>query len=312
MAEATLEAYLDHLRHERRYSAHTLEGYARDITAFGTWLQANVGSSDWLTATPSLVRAWITRLHRDGNAPRSLRRKLSSVRSFYAYLLRRGTLSANPADDIPLPKLPQRLPKSLDIEAVTRLVELPAATPLELRDRAIMELFYSSGLRLAELTALDLGDLDLDGGLVRVLGKGQRERECPVGAKAIAALRAWLAVRESLATCASGTAMFLGAGGRRLTPRAIQKRIAEWGLKRGLDQRVHPHRLRHAFATHLLESSGDLRAVQELLGHASIAATQVYTHLDLQHLAKVYDAAHPRARRRKDTDPAPAPRSGLE
>ncbi|MGF1642814.1 MAG: tyrosine recombinase XerC [Thiotrichales bacterium] len=299
MVDPTLQRYLDYLRHERRYSLHTVAGYARDLTAFQSYLARSLPALDWVDVGPTQLRQYLAALHRDGSAPRSLRRQLSAIRGFYRFLERRGDVAQNPAIGLPLPRLPQRLPKSLELDAVTRLVEFDQAGALATRDRAMMELIYSSGLRLAELVALDLDDIDLNAGLVRVTGKGNRQRELPVGRKAIEALRAWLELRADLPGAARSAAMFLSRDGKRLAARSVQQRMAQWGIVRGLEQRVHPHRLRHAFATHLLESSGDLRAVQELLGHASISATQIYTHLDFQHLAKVYDRTHPRARKKK-------------
>ncbi|MGF1546997.1 MAG: tyrosine recombinase XerC [Thiotrichales bacterium] len=299
MLDPAPHRYLDYLRHERRYSPHTVANYARDLTAYQAFLTAQNPPPGWLDASDTQVRQHLAGLHRGGAAPRTLRRVLSAIRGCYRFLERRGEIAFNPAVGIALPRLPQHLPKSLEAEAVARLVELDARDPLAIRDRAIMELLYSSGLRLAELVALDLDDFDLNGGLVRVTGKGNRQREVPIGRQADRAVREWLVVRAARVGAALTAAVFLSRDGKRLAARSVQQRLAQWGAARGLEQRVYPHRLRHAFATHLLESSGDLRAVQELLGHASIRATQIYTHLDFQHLAKVYDQAHPRARKRK-------------
>ena len=230
-------------------------------------------------------------------APTSLRRRLSAVRTFCHWLVREGELGHNPAIDVRTPKPARHLPAVLDTDLVGRLLDIPGDAPDVLRDRAILELFYSSGLRLAELCALDLGDVDLHDAQVRVTGKGAKTRIVPVGRFARAAIQAWLAVRGSLAQ-AGEAALFVGARGARRCARAVQGRVSYWAQRQGIGRHVHPHMLRHSFATHVLESSGDLRAVQELLGHADIKTTQVYTHLDFQHLAQVYDAAHPRAKRR--------------
>jgi integrase/recombinase XerC len=258
-----------------------------------------VGQSldNWQNLSPKGVRRYVTERHRDGVSGRTLQRELSALRSLYRYLQKQGRADHNPAQDIPLPKSEKKLPKTLDIENIEQLLSMPGQDPLVKRDRAIIELLYSSGLRLAEIAGLDLGDINLATRMVRVLGKGSRQREVPVGRYAIAALQAWLDVRGTLAN-ADTLALFVSQRGERISHRSLQQRLDMWARRQGLDKHVHPHRLRHAFASHLLESSGDLRAVQELLGHADISTTQVYTHLDYQHLAKVYDAAHPRARRK--------------
>jgi integrase/recombinase XerC len=222
---------------------------------------------------------------------------LSAARSFFRYLAREGVVRNNPANEVRAPKAAKRLPKTLDVDQIVQLLEIPTDDTLAVRDRAIMELFYSSGLRLAELVGLDVGQVDLNDRTVRVLGKGAKTRIVPVGAKAIAAIRAWQRVRATLAAVEE-TALFVGRNGQRMGARAVQQRVHFWARRQGLPQRVHPHLFRHSFATHLLESSRDLRGVQELLGHADIATTQVYTHLDFQHLARIYDATHPRARKK--------------
>ncbi len=291
--------FLDFLRHEKHYSTHTVSGYQRDLNRLRVFLrEQDIG--DWEAVTAQHIRQFVTRRHRSGISGRSLQRQLSAVRSLYRYLQRHGQASHNPAQDIPIPKSDKRLPKTLDIESVEQLLAARGDDPLTLRDMAIIELLYSSGLRLAEVTGLSVQDLDLQTRLVRVLGKGARQREVPVGRHAATALERWLGVRDKLAN-AGEDALFVSRRGSRLSPRTLQQRLSLWARKQGLDQHVHPHRLRHAFASHMLESSGDLRAVQELLGHADISTTQVYTHLDFQHLAKVYDQAHPRARKKKKT-----------
>ena len=295
-AHAWLTRFLDHLRTERRLSPRTLDAYRRDLDALCAFCDAQ-GLSDWTRLDAHQVRAFVAARHRAGLSGRSLQRALSAVRSLYRFLMREGLADHDPAADVRAPKAARRLPTTLDVEQVGRLVSFPGEGPLDRRDRAIFELGYSSGLRLAELVGLDLGDLDLRDATVRVTGKGAKSRVVPVGRLAREALEAWLAIRGELAT-AEQPALFVGKGGRRLAPRSIQARLRARALAQGLDRSVHPHMLRHSFASHLLESSGDLRAVQELLGHADIATTQVYTHLDYQHLAKVYDAAHPRARKK--------------
>ncbi|MEN4903298.1 tyrosine recombinase XerC [Luteimonas sp. TWI1416] len=291
---ADVEAFLAHLQVERRMSAHTLDAYRRDLTALAAWAEDS-GNADLRALQADDIRAFVAAGHRGGLSAKSLQRRLSACRSFYRWLLRHGHVVANPAAGVRGPKAPRKLPQVLDVDEATQLVEVPTDAPLGLRDRALLELFYSSGLRLAELVALRWHDLDLDGGLVTVLGKGSRQRSVPVGSHAIVALRAWRA--ESGA--GADAPVFPGRGGGPITARAVQMRLRLLAQRQGLFKRVHPHLLRHSFASHVLESSGDLRGVQELLGHADIATTQIYTHLDFQHLAKVYDAAHPRARRKR-------------
>ena len=274
--------------------ARTQEAYRRDVAA----LAALAGERPLEALTrPELARHLAT-LHGRGLSGRSLARMLSAWRALYRWLLDRDRrLEEDPTAGLKPPKSARRLPSALSPEEASKLVEIAADDPLATRDRAILELAYSSGLRLSELSGLDVARVDFATGEARVLGKGAKERVVPVGRAALEALRAWLPVRAALAP-AHEAALFVGRGGSRLSPRAIESRLAAWAVKRGLDRHVHPHMLRHSFASHLLQSSGDLRAVQELLGHASIASTQVYTHLDLQALAKVYDAAHPRAKRK--------------
>ncbi|HKU90168.1 MAG TPA: tyrosine recombinase XerC [Steroidobacteraceae bacterium] len=291
-----IDGYLRHLGKERRLSPHTASNYARDIGALGDFLdRGNV--TDWKRVDSQHVRVFAARAHAGGLSPRSVQRRLSAVRSFFGYLVREGVAVSNPAVDIRAPKAPKRLPGTLDVDQITQLLQIPGDDPLAVRDRAIMELFYSSGLRLAELVGLALTDIDLADRTVRVLGKGAKTRIVPVGRKACEAVRAWLKERAALAAI-DETALFVGRNGERLKPRAIQLRIAQWARRAGLPARVYPHLFRHSFATHLLESSKDLRGVQELLGHADISTTQVYTHLDFAHLARTYDASHPRAKRK--------------
>ena len=299
-----LARFRSYLGAERRCSPHTLSAYAHELAEFGAWCEAQ-GIADSGVIEPAQVRLYAARSHAGGLAPRSVQRRLSALRSFYRFLEREGLVARNPVIEVRAPKAGKRLPQTIDVDQMGRLLSpAPAgvagstASPHDaLRDLAIMELFYSSGLRLAELVGLDLHDLDLRDRTVRVLGKGNKARIVPVGSKAISAVRQWLEARATLAP-AGELAMFLGRNGRRLGPRQVQRLVARRAREQGLPQHVHPHLFRHSFATHLLESSRDLRAVQELLGHASISTTQVYTHLDFQHLARTYDSSHPRARRR--------------
>ncbi|HQR47731.1 MAG TPA: tyrosine recombinase XerC [Steroidobacteraceae bacterium] len=289
--------FLQGLRNERRLSPHTESAYARDLESLMEYC-ASQGIASWDQLDPQHVRSFAAQCHRRGLSPRSVQRRLSAARSLFRYLMREGELSRDPATDVQAPKARKRLPVTLDADAMARLLEFRTDDRLGVRDKAIMELFYSSGLRLSELLGLDLTDLDLRDRTVRVLGKGRKARIVPVGRHAAEALSRWLRERTTLADVGE-TAVFVGTNGRRLGPRIVQRRIARWARLQGLPEHVHPHMFRHSFASHLLESSGDLRAVQELLGHANISTTQVYTHLDFQHLARVYDSAHPRAKRRR-------------
>lgn len=293
MATAHVEGFLAHLQVERRMSPHTLDAYRRDLEVFEAWARED-GIDDLATVQPEALRQFIAAEHRRGLSPKSLQRRLSACRSFYAWLLKHGHVAASPAAGIRAPKAPRKLPQVLDVDEAVQLVELPTDAPLGVRDRAMLELFYSSGLRLSELCGLRWRDLDLADGLVSVLGKGSKQRVVPVGSHARAALEAWRT--ESHGTLDGP--VFPGRGGRPISSRAVQVRLRQLAQRQGLFKRVHPHLLRHSFASHVLESSGDLRGVQELLGHADIATTQIYTHLDYQHLAKVYDGAHPRAKRK--------------
>lgn len=295
-ALADIERFGAHLARERRMSPHTVSNYLRELRSLAAWCDAQ-GIDAWQTLDSQHLRMFAARSHAGGLAPRSVQRRLSAVRSFFRWLQREKAVTGNPAVDVRAPKSRRALPVTVDADQMARLLDIRDTTPLALRDRALMELLYSSGLRLAELVGLDLPDLDLADRTVRVTGKGRKARIVPVGSKAIAALGAWLRARTEVA--ASGEmAVFIGRGGRRLGPRAVQARVAWWARRQGLPVHLHPHLFRHSFASHILESSQDLRGVQELLGHADIATTQVYTHLDFQHLARIYDQAHPRARRR--------------
>ncbi len=289
-----IDDFLSHLHVERRMSVHTLDAYRRDLSTLSDWAQAQ--DRDIIDLKTEDLRAFIAAEHRRGLAPKSLQRRLSACRSFYRWLLKHGRIKASPAEGIRAPKAPRKLPQVLDPDEAKALVEVPTDAPLGLRDRALLELFYSSGLRLSELCGLCWRDLDLDGGLVTVLGKGSKQRTVPVGSHARHALHEW----RKDGNAGEKDPVFPGRNGP-ITPRAVQLRMRKLAQRQGLFKRVHPHLLRHSFASHMLESSGDLRGVQELLGHADIATTQIYTHLDFQHLAKVYDAAHPRAKRKPDS-----------
>jgi len=281
---------------ERRLSVHTLAAYGRDLGALRDWCDRN-GVQDWAQLDHQHIRNFAARSHARGLQGRSIQRRLSALRTFFGFLLRERAVQRNPALEIRAPKAIKRLPHTLDVDQMAELLAHKPSNALEVRDLALMELFYSSGLRLAELTGLTLRDLDLRSGQVRVLGKGSKERIAPVGSMAVKALRLWLAARSGIAA-PDQQAVFVGRGGAALGPRAVQLRVAALARAAGLPQHLHPHMFRHSFATHLLESSRDLRGVQELLGHANISTTQVYTHLDFQHLAQTYDQAHPRAKRR--------------
>jgi integrase/recombinase XerC len=296
-AGAWIERYLAHLRTERRLSPNTESSYRRDLGALTAFCDVERLAS-WTKLDNFHIRTFAAREHRDGLGPRSVQRRLSALRGFFNYLIREKVIEANPAADIRAPKAARRLPKTLDVDQVASLLTRKTADPLSRRDLAMLELLYSSGLRLAELVGLDVGDLDLADRTVRVLGKGSKTRILPVGRQAITTLRAWLSDRATIVK-PGVMALFVGQSGRRIGGRAVQQRIRRWAAGSELGVPVHPHLLRHSFATHLLESSRDLRGVQELLGHADISTTQVYTHLDFAHLARVYDEAHPRARRRK-------------
>jgi integrase/recombinase XerC len=315
-----LNRFRRYLISERRLSAHTDEAYARDLTALVKFCDRE-GVSSWRTLDASQVRKFAAHSHKDGLDPRSVQRRLSAVRSFYAFLMRETSaarsaaakspeasaarvrrrsprISGNPAAEVRAPKLARRLPPTLDADQMARLLQIPAAGDrLTIRDRAIMELLYSSGLRLAELVGLEVTSVDLKDRMVEVRGKGEKTRRVPVGRRAVEALQAWLAERTALARQGE-SAMFVGRNGARLGARAVQARVDLWARRQGLGVHVHPHLFRHSFASHLLESGGELRGVQELLGHANLSTTQIYTHLDFQHLARIYDATHPRARRK--------------
>lgn len=289
-----IDKFIRHLQYERRLSPLTCKHYRRDLDALHAWCE-KVGVERWPDVDSEHMRSHTAAVFRKGLSPRSIQRQLSAARTFFRYLLREKHTAGNPVVSIRAPKSGKRLPENLDADRMARLLEFSGDGPLVARDRAMLELLYSSGLRLSELTGLSLGDVDLADATVRVTGKGNKERIVPVGRHAVAAVTAWLAVRVELAAVAE-TALFVSRGGTRIAPRSVQARVDYWAKRQGISAKVYPHLFRHSFATHLLESSHDLRGVQELLGHANISTTQVYTHLDFQHLAQIYDQTHPRAR----------------
>jgi len=289
-----LRGYLEHLSNERRLSPHTLRNYARDIEA----LIALAGPARLDRLGVHEIRRFVAQLHGRGLDGRSLARMLSAWRGFYHYLARDHGYATNPCLGIRAPRAAKKLPRSLSPDEAAQLMRVEGDGALVARDKAMLELFYSSGLRLSELTGLAVRDVSLRDATVQVTGKGSKTRIVPVGRHALEALKTWLAHREGVVP-AGETALFVAKGGARLSGRAVAQRVGHWAKRFGLPGKVHPHMLRHSFASHVLQSSGDLRAVQEMLGHASVSTTQVYTHLDFQHLAKAYDQAHPRARRKK-------------
>ncbi len=291
-ASRQLEDFIRFLKVEKRASVHTLSNYRRDLQH----LAQSVPVDSWDALEPLQIRQYIAQRHRQGIGSRSLQRCLASIRSFYRFLIDRDELTSNPAKNIRPPKQSRSLPETLDIDQITAIMEATPDSDLEIRDVAMFELFYSSGLRLSELAALDIDDIDLNERQLRVrYGKGGKQRLLPVGRKAVEALNRWLASRF----VTDQPAVFISRQGRRLSGRSIQLRLDRWCRKTGIDPHVHPHMLRHSFASHLLESSQDIRAVQELLGHKNISTTQIYTHLDFQHLTKIYDQTHPRAYKKK-------------
>ncbi len=290
-----LERFLEHLQHERHLSAHSVAGYRRDLQGLLAFC-AHESVAGWGQLSDDHLRAYVAARHRAGLSARSLQRTLSAIRSFYRYLLREDHVTQNPAQDLRAPRDHRRLPTTLDADQMAGLLGLDSEDPLAIRDRAMFELLYSSGLRLAELVSLNLDQVDLRDGTVRITGKGGKTRLVPVGRYARAAIETWLPLRAQQASV-DESALFLSRRGRRISPRNVQMRLRQWAERQGFPGHVHPHMLRHSCASHLLESSGDLRAVQEMLGHADLSTTQIYTHLDFQHLARVYDQTHPRAKK---------------
>lgn len=294
--QSAVEGFLRYLKVERQLSPLTQTNYQRQLAACITLLD-EMKLSSWEKLDAAQVRSLAARSRRAGLKPASLALRLSALRSFLDWQISQGTLKANPARGVTTPRAPRHLPKNIDVDEVDRLLEIDLNDPLAVRDRAMLEIMYGAGLRLSELVGIDTGHLDMASGEVWVIGKGSKERRLPVGRTAVLWLEHWLDMRELFAP--EDNAVFLSKQGKRISARNVQKRFAEWGVKQGVSSHIHPHKLRHSFATHMLESSGDLRAVQELLGHANLSTTQIYTHLDFQHLASVYDAAHPRAKRGK-------------
>jgi len=291
-----LSTFLDYLRYERRLSPRTIDAYQRDLHDFQQWQETQHGAS-WEALTQHHVRSYAAARHRQGLSAKSLQRRLAALRALFRYLQREGKVEHNPAQGVRAPKVHRKLPVTLDPDQMNQLLNLPGDDPLSVRDKAIMELFYSSGLRLAELVSVDLYDLDRQDAALEVTGKGNKTRRVPVGRMALRAIDDWLRIRSTVAK-AGEQSLFVSKRGTRLSARSVQARLRQRALEQGAPRQVHPHLLRHSFASHLLESSADLRAVQELLGHADISTTQIYTHLDFQHLAEVYDKAHPRAKKK--------------
>jgi len=294
--QTDIEAYLESLRVERQLSNHTLKAYTRDLHKLVQFCDQK-GLILWHGLNNHVVRQFSASLYAKGLNAKSIQRTLSGGRGLSQYLIQKQRLTSNPFDDVRAPKAEKRLPKTLSVDQITSLIEIDVNDPLSYRDKAVMELFYSSGLRLAELCDLDLNDLNLPDRLVRVTGKGNKTRDLPIGTQADKAMREWLIQRNAL-PLKDYQAVFVSKLGTRISPRTIQTRVKLWATRQGIDIPVSPHMLRHSFASHLLESSGELRSVQELLGHSNISTTQIYTHLDFQHLAQVYDDAHPRAKKK--------------
>ena len=295
MLDRHIDSFLSHLEVVRHLSPHTISSYRRDLDSFFTFLKEK--NDSWEEVQDHQVRGFVAQERRRGLSARSIQRALSSIRSFFNYLLDEEVVETNPAANISSPKSTQLLPKALDTDLVKRLLDFKPQGDIEIRDKAMVELLYSSGLRLSELCGLNMDSVSIKERSCRVFRKGNITRDLPVGEKAIQSLRDWLLVRENISSDAN-KALFLNKNGKRISTRSVQLRLERLSKKRGLPM-VNPHMLRHSFASHILESSGDLRAVQEMLGHSDIGTTQIYTKLDFQHLSKVYDDAHPRAKSRK-------------
>ncbi len=296
-ATGLLAGFLDQLKYERRASIHTVKSYQRDMERLSTYCDEKK-ISIWTELSQHDIRAHIASRHRKGIGAKSLQRELSAIRSFFCYLLKNCLAEVNPAQHIKAPKQARTLPKTLDVDQINGLLEAGASSVLEIRDLAMFELFYSAGLRLSELSSLNINDLDLkDRSLIVLSGKGGKSRVLPIGGKAVTAFQNWILERSKI-NVLQDDALFVTSKGRRLGQRSIELRLSQWCKKKGIQEHIHPHMLRHSFASHLLESSQDLRAVQELLGHSNISTTQIYTHLDFQHLADIYDKSHPRAKKK--------------
>ncbi|MCX8581053.1 tyrosine recombinase XerC [Gilliamella sp. B3482] len=288
--------FLNYLKSEKQLSVNTQVNYRRQLYAIID-LTKDLDIEKWQAIDSSAVRLLISRSRQTGLQARSLSLRLSALRSFFDWMVKNEMISVNPARGVVNPKLGQHLPKNIDIDEVNQLLDIEYNDPLSVRDRAMLEVMYGSGLRLSELVNINCRELNLREGEVRVMGKGNKERKLPLGRESVKWIEYWLTMRNELKP--QDDALFISKLGKRISPRNVEKRFAQWGIKQGLSSHVHPHKLRHSFATHMLESSGDLRAVQELLGHADLSTTQVYTHLDFSHLSEVYDSAHPRAKRGK-------------
>lgn len=293
-----IRQFCQYLQNEKQMSPHTQSNYRRDLQKFQTLCETHA-RNEWHMLDAKFIRQAVANLHREGLGGKSLQRWLSSLRSFFHFCMKQHWLTFNPADGIAAPKTAKNLPKTLDVDQAAQFVEVPGNAFIAQRDRALVELLYSSGLRLAEIASMNINDMDLREAMVTVTGKGRKTRTLPVGSQAIRAIKDWLEHRTMFVT-SSEIALFVTQRGTRMSHRAIQMRLQQLSIKQGMENPVHPHMLRHSFASHMLESSGDLRLVQEMLGHANITTTQIYTHLDFQHLAKVYDQAHPRAGRKND------------
>ncbi|MYB34080.1 MAG: tyrosine recombinase XerC, partial [Gammaproteobacteria bacterium] len=293
----SIERFIGAISKAGRYSDNSIRAFHQDLIILERFLSERGGVAGWEDVDDSTARAFPARLFQRGHSPRSIGRMLSSCRKFFDYLINEDTVKSNPFTGISAPKVAQKLPHTLSVDDLNTLLDenIDAGTSMNIvRDRAIIELFYSSGLRLSELASLDINTIDFAENQIRVIGKGNKERIVPVGAMARTAVKDWLERRGEYAN-PEERALFVNFRGGRLSVRGIQSRLTEWARRKGFSQHVHPHALRHSFASHLLESSGDLRAVQEMLGHSDISKTQIYTHLDFQHLATVFDRAHPRA-----------------
>lgn len=287
--------YVDFIKYERGYSEHTIKAYLKNINELAIYLQ-ELGINQWPQAQSEILRRYVMEVKKAGLKARTIQLKLSSIKGFFKFLLHRRSITTDPSELLVIPKSDKPLPKNIEVDEVTQLLNFTPEQTIDYRDKAIMELFYSSGLRLSELANLDVPDLDMKQSELIVTGKGSKQRLLPMGKQAQAAIEQWLKLRAEF-NKADSSALFLSKLGNRISVRQIQQRLTHWAKKQGLNNTLHPHKLRHSFASHMLESSGDLRAVQELLGHANLSTTQVYTHLDFQHLAQVYDRAHPRAKK---------------
>jgi len=295
MRDSDLQSFFQYLKSEKRYSSHTLDNYQRDISYFNEFCHSQ-SVNDWPSVDSQHIRNFVSQMHRKGLSGKSIQRQLSSLRSLFRFLLKHHKVKQNPVTGVSAPKSPRKLPEVVTPDVLDHLMDIDLTDPLAVRDKAIMELFYGCGLRLSELVGLDLSSIEWPGQTLIVLGKGRKQRRLPFGEKAVQALRHWIQVRVQFANEAE-QAVFVSNRGQRISPSSIQQRLKKWAREKGIEQRIYPHLMRHSFASHILESSHDLRAVQELLGHANLTTTQIYTHLDFQHLARVYDAAHPRAKK---------------